>query len=72
MDKIFSVTGIVLVFIGTVFSLWSILGTASKKVGTAGYHDTQQDNFKKDKTRVMIGIILIFAGSVSQIIGLFL
>lgn len=72
MSKLLSAIGIVLVLIGTVFSLWSILGTASKKVGTADYHDNQQDYFKKDKTRVVIGMILIFAGSVSQIIGLFL
>lgn len=72
MDKIFSVTGIVLVFIGTVFSLWSILGTASKKVGTAGYEDSQQERFKKDQKKVFIGTALIFLGSLLQIVGLFI
>ena len=34
MDKILSVIGIILVMIGTVFSLWSILSTKVKYYGT--------------------------------------
>lgn len=48
MSKLLSAIGIVLVLIGTVFSLWSILGTAPKDVGTAGYeeiHSISVDSF---------------------------
>lgn len=72
MSKIFSAIGIVLVLIGTVFSLWSILGTDPSVVGTAGYDDKEQERFKKDQKKVFIGTVLIFAGSISQLIGLFL
>lgn len=72
MSKFLGVTGILLVLIGTIFSLWAILGTKTKNVGTANYYDNQQDNFKKDKIKVLIGIILISLGSLLQIIGLFL
>lgn len=72
MSKLLSAIGIVLVLIGTVFSLWSILGTKPKDVGTAGYHDSQQKRFKKDQKNVFIGTVLIFMGSILQIAGLFL
>lgn len=72
MSKIFSAIGIVLVLIGTVFSLWSILRTDPDKVQTAGEYDDQQKNFKRNKPRVVFGTILIFAGSISQLFGLFL
>jgi len=72
MSKGFSAIGIVLVLFGTVLSLWSILGTDPRDVRKAGYLDTQSERFKKDKTKVIIGIIFIVAGSISQIIGLFL
>ncbi len=71
MNKIFSSIGIILVFAGTIFSLWSILNTKSTNVGTAYYHDHQQNYFKKDKAKVILGTVLIFIGSLSQIIGLF-
>lgn len=64
--------GIILVFTGTVFSLWSILSTKTSKVGTANYHDQQQDCFKRDKQKVILGTFLIFVGSILQIIGLFI
>lgn len=35
MSKLLSAIGIVLVLIGTVFSLWSILGTKPTDVGTS-------------------------------------
>lgn len=72
MSKIFSAIGIVLVLIGTVFSLWSILGTDPRNVRKAGYLDASPEHFKKDKIKVIIGTVLIFAGSISQLIGLFL
>lgn len=72
MGKIFSAIGIVLVLIGTVFSLWSILGTDPDKVQTAGDQDNQQNNFRKNKPRVVFGTVLISLGSLLQIVGLFL
>lgn len=35
MSKILSAIGIILVVAGTIFSLWSILGTKGNYVGTA-------------------------------------
>lgn len=72
MSKLLSATGILLVLIGTVFSLWSILGTDPNKVQTAGDHDDQQKNFRKNKSRVVFGTVLISLGSLLQIVGLFL
>ena len=72
MSKIFSTIGIILVVTGTIFSLWSILSTKGNYVGTAHWFDHQQESFKKDKMKVIIGTILIVAGSIFQIIGLFI
>lgn len=57
---------------GTIFSLWSILGTKCDHVGTVGWFDHQQESFKRDKIKVIIGTILIVVGSLFQIIGLFI
>ena len=72
MSKILSTIGIVLVVAGTIFSLWSILGTRGNYVGTAHWFDYQQQSFKKDKIKVIIGTALIIVGSILQIIGLFI
>lgn len=72
MSKLLSAISIVLVLIGTVFSLWSILGTDPNKVQTARDHDDQQKNFRKNKPRVVFGTVLISLGSLLQIVGLFL
>ena len=72
MSKIVSVVGIVFVMVGTIFSLWSVLGTKGDYVQTAGWYDHQQENFKKDKKKVIIGTILIILGSIFQIAGMFL
>lgn len=72
MSKIISIIGIVFVMIGTVFSLWSVLGTKGEYVQTADWYDHQQENFKRDKKKVIIGTILIITGSIFQIIGMFL
>ena len=72
MSKYISAFGIILVMIGTIFSLWSILGTKSNYVGTVKWFNEQHDNFKKDKKKVIIGTILIIIGSILQIAGLFL
>jgi len=72
MSKYISIAGIILVMIGTIFSLWSILGTKSNYVQTMDWFDHQQENFKKDKKKVIIGTVLIVTGSILQIIGLFI
>jgi uncharacterized membrane protein len=72
MSKILSTIGIILVVAGTIFSLWSILGTKGNCVQTADWYDHQQENFKKDKRKVIIGTISIIIGSTLQIIGLFI
>ena len=72
MSKFLGVVGILSVVVGTIFSLWSILGTKCNYVGTAHWYDHQQESFTKDKRKVIIGTILIIAGSIFQIIGLFL
>lgn len=72
MSKILSAIGIILVVAGTIFSLWSILGTKGNYVGTAHWYDYQQESFKKDKTKVIIGTALIVVGSIFQIVGLFI
>lgn len=72
MSKILSTIGIILVVAGTIFSLWSVLGTKGDYVQTAGWYDCQQENFKKDKRKVIVGTIFIIFGSVFQIIGLFI
>ncbi len=72
MDKIVSVVGIFLVMMGTIFSLWSVLGTKGDYVQTADWYDHQQENFKRDKNKVIVGTIPIILGSLFQIIGMFL
>lgn len=72
MGKFVTVTGIVFVMIGTIFSLWSVLGTKSDYVQTVDWHDHQQENFRKDKKKVIIGTVLIITGSLCQIVGMFL
>lgn len=72
MSKIFTIVGIILTMIGTIFSLWSVLGTKSNYVQTAAWCEHQQESFKKDKKRVIVGTVLIIIGSFFQIISLFL
>ncbi len=72
MSKILSAIGILLVLVGTVFSLWSILGTKGDYVQTARWYDHQRESFKRDKKKVIIGTVLIILGSIFQIIGLFI
>lgn len=72
MSMIFSTVGILLVMIGTILSLWSIIRTKGGYVQTVDWYDHQQENFKKDKKKVIVGTILIICGSIFQIIGLFI
>lgn len=72
MNKIVNMIGIFLVMGGTIFSLWSVLGTKGDYVQTADWYDHQQENFKKDKKKVIIGTCLIVIGSFAQILSMFL
>ena len=72
MDKTLSAIGIILVVAGTIFTLYSILGTKGEDVGTAEWYRLQQEYFKKDKKKVIIGFALVIIGSIFQIIGLFM
>lgn len=69
MSNYISILGLILVTAGTILSLWSVLGTKTKDVGTAGWHDNQQRNFRKEKRNVIIGTILIVLGTLFQIAG---
>lgn len=64
-----SIIGIVLVFIGTAFSLWSIITNDTKKAGTWECLKDGEIDAKKEKKNVIIGIFLIFVGSALQIVG---
>ncbi len=55
MDRYVNIIGIILVMCGTILSLWSVLGTKADYVQTAGSFDHQQDNFMKDKKKVING-----------------
>ena len=72
MIKRLTVLGIVLIAIGTCWSLWSILNTDSNYVGTADWYSHQNEAFKKQKRQVITGLILIILGSVAQIVVQFL
>lgn len=72
MIKWLTVLGIVLVAIGTCWSLWSVLNTDSNYVGTVDWHSHQDEAFKKQKRQVIAGLILIILGSVAQIVAQFL
>ena len=72
MIKLLTVLGIVLVAIGTCWSVWSILNTDSNYVGTADWYSNQNDAFIKQKREVIAGLLLIILGSVSQIVAQFL
>lgn len=72
MIKWLTVLGIILIDIGTCWSLWSILNTDSNYVGTADWYSHQNEALKKQKRQVIAGLILIILGSVAQIVAQFL
>lgn len=69
MNKFISIIGIILVMVGTILSLWSVLKTKGDEVQTPVWHDHQQENFKKEKKKVIVGTVLIILGSLFQITG---
>ena len=72
MIKWLTVLGIVLIAIGTCWSLWSILNTDPNYIGTVDWYSHQGEAFKKQKRQVIAGLILIILGSVAQIVAQFL
>ena len=67
MGKYVSLIGIIMVMIGTIFSLVSILMTNANEIGTYGYMGKrQQEDFKKQKKQVIVGMIIIVIGSAFQ------
>lgn len=64
-----SILGIILVFIGTAFSLWTIITNDTKRAGTWLAMKEAGKDAKKEKKYVLAGIVLIFVGSVLQIVG---
>lgn len=69
IKDLFCIIGIIMCTIGTVLSLWTILTTKIKKVGTCEQLDNAQESFKKEKTYVIRGCLLIIVGGILQIIG---
>lgn len=64
-----SIVGIVIVFLGTAFSLWSIITNDIKRAGSWEGIKERGADAKKEKEKVIIGIVLIFIGSILQIVG---
>ena len=64
-----SIAGIVMVFIGTAFSLWSIITNDTQRAGSWEGIKERGADAKKEKEKVIIGIALIFIGSILQIVG---
>ena len=56
----------------TVATLWNVLCTKSKYVGTALWYDKQNETFKETKKEVIIGCFFIILGGVLQCIAIFL
>lgn len=69
ITKILCVAGILLCMIGTILSLWSIISTKIELVGSCEQRDHEPEAFKNEKPRVVVGCLLIIAGSILQIIG---
>ena len=69
IEKVLCIIGIIMCTIGTVLSLWTILTTKIKRVGTWEQLGNAQESFKKEKTLVVIGCLFIIMGSILQIIG---
>lgn len=72
LSNILSLLGILMVTVGTVATLWNVLCTKSKYVGTALWYDKQNETFKETKKEVIIGCFFIILGGVLQCIAIFL
>lgn len=72
MQMIIGTIGIILSTVGTVWTLWSILVTPTKYVGTYEEMGNRNKDFKKTKKHTIAGIILIILGGILQGISLWL
>jgi len=73
MGKVLALIGIIAVAIGTILSLWTVLTTNLKSIGTWGYlEEGMRNDYKKQKRLVIIGIVIILLGSLLQCIAIFL
>lgn len=64
--------GIALATIGSVFTLYTILHTEEKVIGTWDEGEKRRKEFPEEKRKAAIGCCLIIAGGVLQIIGQFI
>lgn len=64
-----SISGILVVLVGTSFSLWHILNRNTEVVGTWIGSEIESKEAPKEKRFVKIGIFIITVGSFLQIIG---
>nr|DAY94109.1 MAG TPA: hypothetical protein [Caudoviricetes sp.] len=69
IKELLCVVGIFICTVGTIFSLWNILTAKIERVGTCEQLDNTQESFKKEKTYVICGCLLIIVGGILQIIG---
>lgn len=69
---LFSISGIVIVCIGSIVSVWSVITTNEKLVGTYDELAKRHELFIEQKKQVKKGLILIGLGSALQIVGLIL
>ena len=70
--KIISAIGIAMATIGTVVTLWTILHTNPKTVGTWGELENRNKEFPKEQCKARAGYFLIVIGGFLQIVGLFM
>ena len=70
-SKIINAIGIALATIGTVFTLWTIIQTNPKTVGTWGELEERHKVFPKEQRRAKIGYTLIVLGGFLQIVAQF-
>lgn len=68
--KAINFLGILLSTVGTVFTLYNVLSTNPKDIGTHGYYKKAGDDFKKQKSKTIKGCILIVIGGFLQILAL--
>ena len=66
-----TVLGIVLTFIGTTLSLWSILNLNKKVAGSWLGLKNYAEEAPKQKRLAKMGIVIIAIGSIFQIVGIF-
>lgn len=66
-----SIAGIVIAFIGTAFSLWTIISRDERTAGTWREIPKLHKNAIRERRCVLWGIGLYFIGTVLQIAGLF-